>query len=407
MFTKKTGFHKIGLGFLLCLMWVLTASEVMASDVDVINQNTGTGSTNNAVAEISNETKVAMSNDGQTVNEINLNLNTGSNQANSNSGQSEINTGSGKVELKVENSGNENVLNVGTDGGDVKTVNLINQSTGVDSVNQVALNSNSSSEVKVTNTASNINEVDLNLNSGNNQAVSNGGSVKIETGKLDSAVSLETTGGGNKINISGCQCAGLHLFLENSDTGTKSVNKIMVTVENKTEVSVDNQSVTLNSVSVDLNSGGNSALKNSGSVTIQTGSINAVVNVDNAINQNEIVIERSNDDDENDPDNEVDDPEIGGPDEDKGVPVDEAVPPVAAPGGSSGSSSNSDNGGSSSSGSSGGSSAVGGRVLGAILPETGSPFSLSLWMMGIFLIFMGRYVRLMSGRSPSWEPVRL
>ncbi len=393
---QKLFIKLLSCGFLTGLLICWSPRLSWADEIDVSNQETGAGSENQANAEINQTTTIEMTNQSTTVNEINLQVNTGNNQANNNTGDSQTSTGDINTGTKVETSGSNNQLDLSNQVNQ-NTVTVTNQQTGDQSENQATVEINSGLNVTMDNQQATLNQSYIQANTGNNQANKNNGDVTINTGDVVVKNKFQTTTGINQLQLSSCQqCGGgVSLQVSNEKTGAESQNQTSVKINNQQVINQSSQQTTINQVSGDLNTGDNQADENNGEVTIDTGEIAVNTEVITTGNENEVILKECDPDDPSDP-------AVGGPDD----PDDPHDPQSGLPatnhnsdGGSS-----SSNSSSSGSGSSSGSSvqAIGGQVLGAILPLTGSTQTLTLWMIGLFLISMGRFVRLLSGRAPAY-----
>ena len=391
----------INSGLLLILLWYGSAVVWAEENNTVTNQETGAGSDNLAKVEIEQSTQVEQTNNNSTVNEISLNLNTGENQGNKNNGNSEINTGGIKSEVEVSNVGNINQSALGASETNETLVAVSNQQTGADSNNQAGININNRTLIATQNQQTVINQINIDGNTGNNQANKNTGDVEIETGNIVSEISVQTLGNISSIaGLGGCSICNQNyqLMVIHQQTGAGSENQTTIKIDKGTVIFQKNNQIVINKINGNLNTGENQANENTGDVTIHTGEIKLYTEILTAGNENLIVASEIIEYDPDDPQDPQNLPEIGGPDDPddpdpQPLPVNNTNPP-----GDSGISPNntSPNGGSSYPDTS-----VAGAVLGAILPLTGNSSTLAIWMWGLFLISMGRFVRLLSGRAPA------
>jgi hypothetical protein len=235
-----------------------------------------------------------------------------------------------------------------------------------------------------------VNQVNVDASTGENQANGNTGEGVVVTGGVSTETKLVTVVNRTKVDI--CQGCGFfdNIRAINEKTGAGSENVSQVVVNKSTKVVVNDESRVVNQVSGDLNTGGNEASGNTEGGRIETGGITAMVEIGNTVNQAEVVEECDEDGGPGDPG----DPGTGG--------NDEPAPPASNPGGNQSSGTSSSGSSSSNGGSSGGSVAAAsiGPVIGGILPATGSRMWM-WWMAGLFLFSMGRFIRLMAGRSPA------
>jgi uncharacterized membrane protein YgcG len=251
--------------------------------------------------------------------------------------------------------------------------------------------------VVASNTSEVVNGVDIDANTGRNQVNGNTGEGVVETGAIYSEVNLATEMNGTVVKV--CEACGFGgtVTAMNEKTGAGSENVSEVVVNKSTNVEINQESSVNNQVSGSFNTGDNQANGNTEGGRIETGGISLTLDIGNVLNKAVVILEGGGCcgvEDPGDPGDPEDpgDPGTGGPEE--------PSPPSDNPGSSSGTSSS---GGSSSSGNSGGGSVAAasiGPAIGAILPATGAKLWL-WWMAGLFLFSMGRFVRLMAGRSPA------
>lgn len=176
------------------------------------NEQTGSGSDNQAIIDSSNETSLEINNDGRVTNNLVLDANTGYNEANYNTGSGQIATGDANIMANMVNFVNSvfnvdkwmlGVVNVfgrwdgtiqfGMGGTDAdrsasaaagSIITAANDTTGAGSDNNASVDINNRTNITIDNKADINKEVDLWLNTGNNEADYNTGSAKITTGNI-------------------------------------------------------------------------------------------------------------------------------------------------------------------------------------------------------------------------------
>ena len=162
------------------------------ADEYVISGN-GAGSDSQISATTSTTTEVTQENVANVENNVDVNANTGGNEANANiGGDTAISTGDASVSSSVENSLNTSA---------VDDISCCNQSTevkisgnGAGSDNTVSLTQSGGTSINVSNTANITNNVTGTANTGYNKANSNGGSVSIITGNIYALDTIKNTG---------------------------------------------------------------------------------------------------------------------------------------------------------------------------------------------------------------------
>src|SRR3989338_6554884 len=297
-----------------------------AQNVSATNSDNGAGSTNDATASSTTTTTETINNEGDIVNNINLEANTGDNQASYNTnGDSSVQTGDANVVANVINTLNTVVDGViytvnifgdlvgniilpdqnsqadsGCDnccGGDVLASNTNN---GADSTNTTTASVSSTSTTTQTNNATINNNLNLDANSGGNQTSFNtGGDNLVETG--DVSVDANVINVAN-VNVAGTACdspvymvfindpngnwqgqiAGAgpgtyfytsdgliyvvgengDLIAVNSGNGAGSTSTSTATQSSDTNITQNNTGTITNNINIDANTGDNQASYN-------------------------------------------------------------------------------------------------------------------------------------------------
>jgi len=194
------------------------------------NSTTGADSLNNADANATNNTDIALANSAEVLNNVTLNATTGDNDADKNTGSGSVSTGDVNAALKVTNVANTNTIG---NGGTIWMV-LVN-----------------------------------NLGTWDGQLFGGDASSGIYSPFFTFT-----------INPDGSFSAS------NDTTGADSTNNAATTVSNDTDIAINNTATLTNNVTLDANTGGNSASKNTGNGTIQTGDVNVAANIVNLLNNN-------------------------------------------------------------------------------------------------------------------------
>src|SRR3989344_9304501 len=168
---------------------------VLAVDVEIIGN--GDSSNNTANVAVTNNVTVNQTNYANITNDVNVDANTGNNDANRNTGGDvSIDTGNATANVGVNNTANSNVADVSA--CCPKDVNVTIKDNGYNSDNTANVLAASNTTVDQDNTAYIKNYVDVDLDTGNNDANRNtGGNVSITTGDANGAVQIDNTANKN------------------------------------------------------------------------------------------------------------------------------------------------------------------------------------------------------------------
>lgn len=357
---------------IIALVPFLSNPLLVRADEYVIEGN-GSGSTNEISVQQETTTTVTQENTAEVVNNVDVNADTGNNEASANTGSdTNISTGDIDITSNVNNEG-LNQSSVGDLGCCQGSTDINISGNGAKSDNLVAYNNSSNTNVNVNNSANITNNVNGSANTGNNKANYNSGSVKIATGDITVIDNINNKSV-NNYSVSVANNSGRSITVSVKDNGTFSDNIVVINNENNVSVNIQSNANLENNSQWDLNTGNNEASGNNGDVSILTGDIYLASTINNeGINTGIVDIDCCE---------KPDKPSNPDPN-----------PPVSPPGGGGGSSSG---GGGSSSGSS---SSDGGS--GPTLPVTGAPSLLLLALVNSIMFLFGWYLRLRSGRSPN------
>lgn len=223
--TKKLSLFLTSLTILFSVVVVPTARAE-----SIIISGNGAESVSSVESSSSNTTNVNSSNNADVNNDIDVDGNTGENNANDNTGgEANITTGDVDSSVDIENSLNTTtVSDVCCDGGEGGQIEI--SGNGSNSNNSVNYSNDSNSDVNVNNTANVTNNITTNANTGNNNANDNLGNVNIKTGDITSR--------SNVLN-SAINLANVALFngssefsLKISGNGFNSTNSINLSINN-------------------------------------------------------------------------------------------------------------------------------------------------------------------------------
>lgn len=165
---------------------------------------------------------------------------------------------------------------------------------GVDSDNEIQLETEQKTEVSQENEFNVDNNINASANTGSNSASRNtGGDASIDTGNATSEVVVQNAGNLNEAVVDCCASAGNATVLI-SENGDSTDNKVTLENENEVEVSQENESHITNRINNDATTGWNDANRNTGgSVTITTGKAEASTGIFNGGNINSAIVSGS------------------------------------------------------------------------------------------------------------------
>ena len=281
-------FIKLGTAVTSAAMLV-SSFVVPALAVDVEISGNGANSDNNATVVTDSNTTVNQTNYANITNDVNVDANTGHNDANNNTGGDvSIDTGDANANVDIANTANANIAQV--DACCPKDINVTISDNGADSDNDANVVANTTVNLDQDNTAKIKNKVDVDLDTGHNDANNNtGGNVTITTGDAaaNGGVVITNTVNKNVASVGSGQNGGGSLSVWISGNGANSNNTANVIVNSTTNVSQTNYANIKNDVDVDLNTGHNDANNNTGGdVSIDTGDATAQVDISNLANFN-------------------------------------------------------------------------------------------------------------------------
>jgi len=284
---KMTNFKRQLISVIAAGTMVLNLATPALATTIVISGN-GSNSDSEVDVELENETEVVQTNVADIKNDIDVDSDTGNNDAEDNTGGDvSIDTGDATSTVTVSNNVNTNAASVDCceAGGDV---DVLVEGNGTHSDNNVWLDRKSEIDIEQLNFADVDNDVDVDSDTGGNDAEDNtGGSVEIKTGKADTTVTLSTKANSNMAMVGNASSNGGSLSARILGNGSNSDNEIDLELENNVWLDQINVLDLENDVDVDSDTGDNDAEDNTGgSVLIDTGDVDTDVTVDNMVNFN-------------------------------------------------------------------------------------------------------------------------
>ena len=276
-------------------------------DLDVTITGNGTYSDNDANVALKTTTTVDQDNTAYVKNSVDVDLDTGKNDANDNTGGDvSINTGNASADsIWVSNAVNKNVASVGSGANGGGSLAVVISENGSNSDNTANVAVSSAKTINQTNYAKISNDVDVDADTGKNDANDNtGGEVSIDTGDAKADVWVSNLANFNAADVDACGCI-LDLLVKIKDNGTYSDNDANVALKSSTLVDQDNTyeckkghgrwswHKSCNEVDVDLDTGKNDANDNTQGdddpdPEINTGDASADVLVETTANANEV-----------------------------------------------------------------------------------------------------------------------
>ncbi|MBI2611218.1 hypothetical protein HYW54_00540 [Candidatus Gottesmanbacteria bacterium] len=268
-------------------MLLSTFSPAFAADTTLIIGENGANSNNDINVTSTNNQVVNQTNNAVVTNNINVDAETGNNDANNNTGGDvDIETGNASANVNVSNLLNKNVANI--DCCDAGNTEVLIAENGYNSDNNVNLNKTSNIGIWQNNKANVTNNLDVDADTGDNDAEKNtGGNVTVKTGDASANVSVSTVANANKAFIGDGNGSGSKVSAWIVGNGANSNNDINLTLNKSINIDQYNNAYVTNNLDVDAETGNNDANNNTGGdVTIDTGAASADVVVDNLLNLN-------------------------------------------------------------------------------------------------------------------------
>ncbi len=250
-------------------------------DGELENNTTGSDSENENDLDVSQSIDVDLDNTADLLNTLDLEADTGHNEANDNTGGGDIASGDAGIGVGIMNMLNVISSSIGSF-GDVN-VGLANRTTGSDSTNTNDVDVTQDITIHVTNDATVDNTVTSEVDTGDNEANDNTGGGKVRTGKAsaDTEISNKINTGGSSYNVT---LPDVDVEAENNKTGSDSTNTNDVTVDNSATIDVSNDATIDNTVDSEADTGDNEANDNTGGGDISTGDASVSFSISNTVN---------------------------------------------------------------------------------------------------------------------------
>ncbi len=263
------------------------ATPAFASTTLEISGN-GADSVNTTTIARQQATNVVQSNNADINNDVNVDADTGDNEANKNTGGAVgIDTGDATVAVSVLNQANSNSVDL--DNCDCEgDVEVLISDNGADSVNTAAVATLDTTLVVQENNADIDNDIKTDADTGDNEANKNtGGDILVETGDATITIGVSTKANGNSASIGGGQTSGSLLSARILGNGADSLNTMALDLDRALDVVQSNDADVDNDIDADADTGDNDAEENTGgTVAIDTGDADVLVGIDNMVNFN-------------------------------------------------------------------------------------------------------------------------
>jgi len=268
-----------------------------SGDTDVLIQGNGDNSRNKVGLSRNNDLFVTQYNEADIETDVDVDADTGDNEANSNTGGDvEVLTGDALVGVKILNTANINTARVGGNGEGGGSLSARILENGADSRNTIGLALNRGINLDQDNDTDIDNDVDVDADTGDNDAKYNtGGDVLIDTGDAGALVTIDNMAGFNAADVD-CGCLFEDVLAKIWENGADSRNTIRATLGNKREsntyIDQNNYGKGIdNDVDVDLDSGDNDVKSNTNGDSdadpaVMTGDALAEINLSTTAGQN-------------------------------------------------------------------------------------------------------------------------
>src|SRR3989344_4667592 len=264
-----------------------------SGNTDLKISGNGANSDNTINYDLYSNTDVNQDNDAYVDNDVNVEVNSGDNDANGNTGDGgvSITTGNAKGNVWLSTAANFNHAMIGGNGGG-GTLSLWITDNGYGTDNDINADLDSRLDLDQDNHAHVNNDVNVDADTGHNDANNNtgDGEVSIDTGNAEANVNVSNTLNANSANVACCPSGNTDLKI--SGNGANSDNTINYDLYSNTDVNQDNDAYVDNNVNVEVNSGENDANGNTGDggVSITTGNAKGNVWLSTAANFNHAMI---------------------------------------------------------------------------------------------------------------------
>ena len=268
------------------------------------NSNTGNNSENLNILNQEENTKIALIDNINQDNEINIRANTGENSIVQNTQVGNLITGNINMDVNMINIDPTisdldlklNIWNVkGNVKGDLNLKNLVtNQTTGADSKNVNKLNETNQTNLEINQNAQIDNNINADLNTGDNQLSKNTSVGQVSSGQVKTQNTVINKIGQAVsdlfiINVFGkwngkSSLTKLPNVIINQVTGPKSDNVNQAQTNSDTDIEVESNVNLKNNINIQANTGKNKLESNTVVGSVQTGMINLGMNTVNLVN---------------------------------------------------------------------------------------------------------------------------
>lgn len=275
---------------------------------DATNSGNGADSNNDTEVDVNNETQVETVNTADVENNLDVDVNSGNNEANKNMGDGSVTTGDATVDGSLVNDINTTIVNLDdlcgstcASGGSAS-----NTGNGANSTNNASTSTDSTVDINNQNDLYLVNNENIGTSSGSNDANKNMGDGVIVSGDADVTFTTVNLGNNTGINVdsvtfnvldnrsedllitfpTGGSGSGSGTGAANTGNGSGSDNTAASSAANTTTIDNTNNLILDNNITINADTGNNEADKNMGSGVIESGDANITSNLVNFLNNN-------------------------------------------------------------------------------------------------------------------------
>lgn len=265
----------------LMVLFLGVGSSYASIDIGGGNECTGPNSENENIYDIGGSLDFRIDNRSEVNNELDYSLNSGRNLVKNNTCVGDISWGDVSGDIEVINDLSWEDMDIDfEEAGDID-VDLVNDTTGPNSINTNEVNIDNSSNIDITNDVVFNNEVNLRANTGRNTISRNTCVGDIIGGDIDIDATIENIAGFNDISLPNFGDSSVDVDFMNSITGPCSENSNVLNVDSRTDFELTNTSTYNNDINVNANTGNNTVSSNTCVGDVRTGDANINLRVIN------------------------------------------------------------------------------------------------------------------------------
>lgn len=268
----------------LIVLFLGVGSSYASIDIGGGNECTGPNSENENIYDIGGSLDFRIDNSSEVNNELDYSLNSGRNNVKNNTCVGDISWGDVSGDIEVINDLNWDDMDIEFEEvGDID-VDLINDTTGPNSVNVNEVNIDHHANIDIRNDVVFDNDVDLRANTGRNTISNNTCVGDVVGGDIDVDATIENIAGTNSVSLPNFGNSSVDVDFVNSLTGPCSENSNVLNINSCTDFEMTNTSTYNNDINVNANTGNNTVSCNTCVGDISTGDANISLRVINGSN---------------------------------------------------------------------------------------------------------------------------